>query len=107
MMSGQFSNYVSDGAAPGAAAIANVGGPRVQIIRGSVAVGWIGSAWWTNWPQFQQYQLSIVTSPDDSGGTAFTCCARPRWSHAQIGASRSQRLAESLVSEVRRLTNGT
>jgi len=102
----QFTSPTPPDAAPGIAAraIANSGGRRVEVIHGSVAVGWIGSSW-TNLPQFQEYQLSIVTSPNGSGGSIFTCCARPRWSTALLGASRSRSLGDSLDSAVRRFTN--
>ena len=104
----QFASPTPPAAAPGIAAraIADLGGRQVQVIHGSVAVGWIGTSW-TNLPQFQEYQLSIVTSPDGSGGSTFTCCARPRWSTALLGASRSRSLADSLDTAVRRITKDT
>ena len=104
----QFTTPTAPDAAPGIAAqaIASVGGRKVQIIHDSVAVGWIGNSW-TNIPQFQEYQLSIVTSPDGSGGSTFTSCARPRWSTSLFGASRSHDLAVSLDSAVRKMTPGT
>ncbi len=89
-----------------ARAVANVGGRRVVIIHDTVAVGWIGNSW-TNLPQFQEYQLTIVTAPDGRGGSTFTCCARPRWSTALLGASRSRSLADSLDSAVRSITGDT
>ena len=104
----QFNSSTRPAAAPSiaATAISEVGGRQVQIVHGSVAVGWIGSSW-TNIPQFQEYQLSIVTAPNDSGGSTFTCCARPRWNSAKFGTSRSRSLSDALDSEVQRLTHGS
>jgi hypothetical protein len=85
-----------------AEAIANVGGRQVQIIHDSVAVGWIGLPWEPHLLP-TTFQLSVVTTTDESGNTTFTCCARPRWAFATMGSFMSRRLADSLEQEVRRL----
>ena len=83
-------------------AITNVGGRNVELVNGSAAIGWVGSRW-TNVPEWQEYELGIVVSPLRDGASCFTCCVRPRWKSTWTWGSKSQRLAESLRSEVEKL----
>jgi hypothetical protein len=86
-------------------AIRAIGGNHVEWLDENTAIGWIG---WvlTNLPEWQQYQLAIVISPGPGGGLTFTCCARPRASVALMGASKGQRLASALRSELEALNPG-
>jgi len=83
-------------------AITNVGGRNVELVNGSAAIGWVGSRW-TNVPEWQEYELAVVVSPVRGGGSCFTCCVRPRWKANLTWGSKSQRVAESLRSEVEKL----
>ncbi len=75
----------------------------MEVVDGHSVVGWRGFLF-TNMPQWQEYQLAIVLSSYAAGGTQFTCCARPRFSTAILGAQKSQELVGSLQSEVVNLT---
>jgi hypothetical protein len=83
-------------------AISRAGGRDVKLVNGSTAIGWIGDPT-TNVPDWQEYQLAVVVSPESDDRSCFTCCARPRWWAALAGATKSQRLAESLRAEIEKL----
>jgi hypothetical protein len=93
-------------------AIRHLGGQDISLNGSSVITGWIGSMW-TNIPQWQAYQLSVVIEDEEANPLHLLCCARPRkawaaslcWTWWYVwGGNGSDELAQRLSQEIIRLT---
>jgi hypothetical protein len=93
-------------------AIQNLGGQDISLIGSSITTGWMGSMW-TNIPQWQAYQLSVVMENEEGNPVHLLCCVRPRKAWAAVlnlswwyvwGGNRSAQLAQRLSEEIAQLS---